>query len=122
MSEGGWRVSGDGEPFDPLLDVLWRRVLETWEEPRVHAAALEQAVRRGSLPELAGRYRALLADPSKHDVAQSRLDAIVAAALLMLEEERSPPRAKVPLGITLSAAATCVLLVGWVLWLVSGPR
>jgi hypothetical protein len=46
-------------------------------------------------------------------MAKERLDAIVVAAMSMLQATKTPPRTKVPLSITLSACAVCVVILGW---------
>jgi len=32
----------EDEPIDPVLDALWKRVMEAWEDDRTHAAALDR--------------------------------------------------------------------------------
>jgi hypothetical protein len=105
---------------DPVLDALWTRVLDAWFDPKAHVALLEHAVRSESLPEIAGRYRALVSDPERGAIAQQRLDAIVAAAMRMLEATKAPPPAKVPASITLSAFGVCAVLLAWLAWAVWG--
>jgi hypothetical protein len=104
---------------DPVVEALWRRVLDAWSDDRAHAALLEHALRTESLPEIAGRYRALVDDPDKGPIAKKRIDAIVIAATQLLMATKSPKPGKVPLPITLSAFAVCVLMLGWlalVIW------
>jgi hypothetical protein len=103
---------------DPVLEALWRRVLDAWDDPRAHEAALEHAVRKQTLAELAGRYRAISGDARRKDVATARLNAIVGAALLLMESAKTPPRTGIPIGITLSAAAACAVVLGWLAWIV----
>jgi hypothetical protein len=106
----------DDEPIDPVLDALWKRVTEAWEDDRTHAAALDHALRAQQLPELSGRYRALVDDPEKGAAARKRLDAIVVAATQRL---MSMP-GKVPLSITLSAVGVCALLLSWLAYAMWG--
>jgi hypothetical protein len=107
---------------DPVLDALWRRVLEAWDDPGPHAALLDHAMRTQSLPEIAGRYRALANDPTKGGLARIKLDRIVMAATEMLMSMRTPKAGKVPLPITLSALAVCALMLGWLALAVWGKR
>jgi hypothetical protein len=104
------------EPKDPVLEALWKRVLEAWDDDKTHAALLDHAMRAQALPEIAGRYRALGEDPVKGPVAQKRLDAIVLAATQMLLSMKTPKPGKTPLSITLSAAGVAALLLGWLAW------
>jgi hypothetical protein len=113
--EGGAKPAvDDDEPPDAVLEALWKRVLEAWDDDKTHAAVIEHAVREQRLPDVAGRYRALKDDPEKGVRAQKKLDAIVIAATQMLYTMKTPPRQKVPLPITLTALAVSLLLLGWV--------
>jgi hypothetical protein len=98
---------------DPVLDALWRRVLEEWHDEQTHVALLDHALRVQALPEIAGRYRALVDDPGKGEAAKKRLDGIVTAATQMLLSMKTPKPGKVPLPITLSAFAICILMLAW---------
>jgi hypothetical protein len=99
------------EDTDPLLDTLWKQVLDAWDEDKRHGALLEYAVRGGKLPDLAGLYRSLREDPDKGKRAQKQLDAIVLSATQMMLAMKSPERTKVPLPITLSAAGIFVAML-----------
>lgn len=110
------------QPVDPVLDALWKRVLESWDDERTHAALLDHAVRAQALPEIAGRYRKLADDPDKGPLAKKKLDAIVLAATQMLMSMKTPKPGKTPIGITLSAAGICLVLLGWLAYALWGPR
>jgi len=107
---------------DPVFEALWERVLAAWDDDRTHAAIIDHGLRTRSLPELAGRYRALLGDPDKGPVARKKLDAIVVAATELLFSQKTPTPGKVPLPITLSAAGVCVFLLAWLAWALWGKR
>ena len=106
----------DEDAKDPVLEALWKRALEAWDDDRTHAALLEHAMRAQALPEIAGRYRALSEDPQKGPLAKKKLDAIVLAATQMLLSMKTPKPGKTPLSITLSAAGVAALLLGWLAW------
>jgi hypothetical protein len=109
----------EDQPADAVLEALWGRALERWDDRAVHAAVLEHAVRVQRLPDLAGRYRALAEDAERGAVAKERLDAIVAAATSMLWAMQTPKPTKTPLSITLSAFGICaflLLLLAWAMW------
>ena len=112
-------VSAD-DANDPVLEALWQRVLEAWDDDRTHAAIIEHGVRAQSLPEIAGRYRAMLADPGKAMVAQKKLDAIVVAATNLLFSHKTLSPGKVPLPITLSAFGVSIVLLAWLAWALWG--
>ena len=104
------------EGTDPIFDALWARVLEAWDDEKTHAALLDHALREHRLPDAAGRYRALKDDPQKGAVATKKLGAIVLAATQLLFAMKTPPRAKVPLPVTIIAAMICVATLLWLAW------
>ena len=106
---------------DPILEALWNKTLEDWEDERTHTALLQHAAQTEGLPEIAGRYRALCEDPDKAPIAKKRLDAIVLAATQMLLASKTERRQKIPLPITLSAFAVCAFLLGWLVLALRGP-
>ena len=112
----------DDEPRDAVLEALWKRVLEAWDDDRTHAALIDHAVGEHRLPEVAGPYRALVDDAEKGAVAKKKLDAVVVAATQMLMAMKTPKPEKVPVAITLSAFGVCAALLGWLAWTLWGPR
>ena|SRR5579862_2031209 len=112
----------DRPASDPILDALWDRVVSVWDDDKVHAALLDHALRTQSLPELAGRYRSLVSDPTRGPLAKKRLDVIVIAATESLWSMKTPKPGKVPLPITLSAFGVCAFLLAWLAWTLWGRR
>jgi hypothetical protein len=108
------------QPTDPMIDALWGRVLEAWDDDKPHAALIEHAMRAQALPDVAARYRGLADDPERGPRARKQLDAIVVAATQMLISTKTPKREKTPLPITLSALAVCFLLLAWLASLLWG--
>jgi ABC-type nitrate/sulfonate/bicarbonate transport system substrate-binding protein len=106
----------DDEKPDAILETLWGRVMEAWDEEKTHHAFLEYAIQAQRLPDAAGRYRALKDDPEKGALAKKKIDAIVIAATSMLMSTKTPERKKVPVSITLSAFAVCLILLGWLFY------
>ena len=115
-------ASSADAPAAPWLEALWKRALEAWDDDAVHAALLDHALRAEALPEIAGRYRALLEDAEKGPQARKRLDAIVLAATTMLLSMKTPAPGKVPLSITLSAAGICLFLLLGLWWAMFSGR
>jgi hypothetical protein len=109
-------VSLDDDAIDdPVLEALWKRALEAWDDEKVHAGLLDHALRSSALPEIAGRYRALVQDPERGAIAKKRIDAIVLAASSMLLSTKTPrPDKPIPIAITLTAVGICLTLLGWV--------
>ncbi len=113
-------LATNDEPRDAVLDALWSRVIDAWDDDKPHHALLEYAITQQKLPDIAGRYRSVKeTDPEKAPRAQKKLDGIVIAATHMLMAMKTPPApTKVPTMITLTAFVICVVLIGWVAHLV----
>jgi hypothetical protein len=103
-----------------VLEALWSRVIEAWDDDKPHAALLEHASRAQLLPAIAGRYRALAGDPAKAPIANRQLDAIVQCATVSLLSMKMPRPQGTPLPITLSAFGICLFLLGWLAYAVWG--
>jgi hypothetical protein len=112
----------DDSPANHALDALWQRVLKAWDDDKVHEAVMQYGLRTQSLPELAGRYRQLLDDPGKGARARARIDALVALVTAELAAMKTPRAGRVPVAITLSAFGACALLLGWLGWMLWGPK
>lgn len=112
---------GDDAP-DAIFESLWGRVLEAWDEDKPHVALLDHAVRSQSLPTLAGRYKALVSDPERGARAQARLDALVGAAMAMLESTKMPEITGTPRSWTLSVAVVCLVAIAYVVYRVASLR
>jgi hypothetical protein len=109
---------------DPIMDALWTRALEAWDDDKVHLALLDHAMRTQNLPDLAGRYREVKdsGDEARLPQAKKRLDAIVVAATHMLLAMKSPARQGLPRSITLSVVGICFVLVGLVAYAILHAR
>jgi hypothetical protein len=107
---------------DPLFEVLWAKVISSWDDDKTHGAALEYSLQAERLPDLAGRYRALVGHPEKGERAKKRLDAIVIAATQMMMSMKTPTNVKVPLPITLSVAGLFLAAVLFVAYAMAHGR
>jgi hypothetical protein len=108
------KVDDESESGDLIFDTLWNRVLEAWDDDKTHGALLEYALRKEQLPAAAGRYRALVDDPEKGPKAKKRLDAIVLAAMQLMQSFKTPPRPKLPWWVTVLVVCMCFLALAWV--------
>ncbi len=107
-----------GEGGDALLEALWARVVEGWDDDKPHQALLEYALREQKLPDVAGRYRKVKdTEPARAERAQKKLDGIVIAATQMLMAMKTEPaRQKVPGWVTMLAFFVSALILGWLTW------
>jgi hypothetical protein len=78
------------DAFDPVLDALWKKVLDEWEDDKRHAAFIEHCRAVGGLAEAAARYRGMAGDRERGPEAEKRLKSILAVALVELEALRTP--------------------------------
>ncbi len=77
---------------DPVLEALWKRALDQWDDEARHHAFLDYCRTRQCLAEAAARYRGMSADRTRHEQADRKLKAVALLAMTMLETERSLPR------------------------------
>jgi hypothetical protein len=104
-----------GDAGDVMLDALWRRVDEAWDDDKPHHALLEYAITAQRLPDVAGRYRAMKdKDPERAVRAQKKLDGIVIAATQMLMAMKTPAdQAKPSRALTLGVAIVGIIVIVW---------
>ena len=87
---------------DPVLEALWKKVVDDWEEERVHSAFLEHTRSTNQLLEAAVRYRGMVGDHARGPSAEKRLQVIAVLAMAALETQRSaPPRGRARLVVQL---------------------
>jgi len=112
--------SADAADADDLaedaLELLWKRALDAWDDPKPHAALLELALQTERLPDLAGRYRALVDDAEKGAMAKKRIDAILGAATQMLMSMKTPKPTKNPPWLVGLALLGFVMAVGYLFY------
>jgi hypothetical protein len=107
------RASAEDDVGDPAFDALWARVVEAWGDDKPHGAIVEYAIRTHKLPELAGRYKGLTADPEKGERAKKRLDGVVIAATHLLYSTKTSKPTKTPWQWTLTVGLICAVIVSW---------
>jgi hypothetical protein len=93
------------------FEALWQRVLDAWDDDKVHAALMEYATRTEQLAELAGRYRKLTDDPEKTERAKKKLDGVVAAATALLMAMKTPARTKTPWTWNVTVGIVCAAVM-----------
>ena len=103
----------------PLLDeqreLLWKRVVDRWDDDAAHGVFLEYCQRSGSLSDAAARYRGMAGDRDRGPEAQRRLQAVVLLATqAMMAQRSSPPRGSPPWLLAL-VVLLCLSGVGFTL-------
>jgi hypothetical protein len=97
------------------LDVLWKNVLERWEDDAVHQAFLQHCRNGECLGEAAARYAGMETDADKGPAARKRLEAVAALAAASLQASREPRRTFRAHGLIVLAAAMLGALAAYVL-------
>jgi hypothetical protein len=75
---------------DPVLEALWKRVLDAWEDDGTHGAFLKHCQDTDQLLEAAVRYRGMAGDRARGPAAEKRLKAVALLAMTRLEASRVP--------------------------------
>lgn len=78
--------------MDPNLELLWKRVLDDWENEAAHGAFLDHCQATDQLLEAAVRYRGMAGDRDRGEAAQKRLSGVALLAMAKLESTRTSPR------------------------------
>jgi hypothetical protein len=76
---------------DLAFEVLWKNVLDRWDEDRAHGAFLEHCQVTDQLAAAAARYRGMKGDRERGTVAEKRLAGVAIVALAKLEATRTRP-------------------------------
>jgi hypothetical protein len=77
---------------DPVLEALWKRTIDHFDDESAHAAFIDHCQATRQLLEAAVRYRGMAGDHARGKIAARRLAAISALALADLETARTPER------------------------------
>ncbi|HEX4338569.1 MAG TPA: hypothetical protein VH062_21840 [Polyangiaceae bacterium] len=77
---------------DPVLEVLWKKVLDDFDDDRSHERFIEHCQATRQLLEAAVRYRGMAGDHARGAQAERRLSSVAALALAGLETTREPER------------------------------
>jgi len=77
---------------DPILEVLWKKVLDDFDDEPAHSVFIEHCQATRQLLQAAVRYRGMAGDHARGPQAERRLASISALALAGLETTRMPER------------------------------
>ncbi len=86
---------------DAVLEALWKKVLDDFEDDAAHARFIEHCRSTNQLLEAAVRYRGMKGDHARGRQADKRLGAIATLAIASLETTRTPERNHVALAVRL---------------------
>jgi hypothetical protein len=81
---------------DPVLEALWKRVTDAWDDDNVHGAFLRHCQETAQLGEAAARYSGMKGDRDRGKGAEKRLEAVALLATTSLLAEKTEPRKGVP--------------------------
>ncbi|SRR5258706_10904790 len=77
---------------DPVLDALWNKVVDHWDDDDRHARFLQHCQATEQLAEAAARYASMRDDRDRGQVAKKRLDAVTVLATTSLLSATSTER------------------------------
>lgn len=115
---------------DPILEALWKRVLERWDERAPHDAFLSACHERELLGHAAAQYRAVAEgqqapagddqqDEARREQARKRLGAITMLAMQALEATRQPAKPATPRWVWVLVGVTTASAFAWLAWVLS---
>ncbi|MCB9585556.1 MAG: hypothetical protein H6718_09165 [Polyangiaceae bacterium] len=93
---------------DPILEALWKKVLDNWDDDAVHGAFMSHCQDTRQLPEAAARYKGMTGDHERGSSAEKRLGGVAILAMASLQHEPRSDPSKAP---RLIAALISVLFV-----------
>jgi len=105
---------------DPVLEALWKRVTDNWDDARAHEAFLNHCQENALLGEAAARYRPFATDEVRGEFARKRLEAITLLATSALMAQRTERRRGIPRWMTGAVALACAVVMVYLLRLVLG--
>ena len=73
------------------VDVLWKKLLDDWDNEAAHRALLEHCNEADFLVEAATRYRGVIEDERYQSTADEQLKRITALAIATIEVRRTSP-------------------------------
>jgi hypothetical protein len=86
---------------DPILEVLWKKILDDFDDDAAHVAFIEHCRSTRQLLEAAVRYRGMSGDHARGTQAERRLSSVAALAMAGLETTRTPERQGAALAVRL---------------------
>jgi hypothetical protein len=86
------------KPVDPVLEALWKNVLDRWDNDAAHHAFLNHCQQHEALDDAATRYRGMKGDRERGPIAEKRLKAVLMLAMSKLESTRSDRADSSPMG------------------------
>ncbi len=91
LKRSRWATFAEELPSHPVLDALWKKVEEAWDDDACHTRFIDEASALGALDLAAARYRKRLRSSDGNDDprAQAGLDR---AARLVLSQNVAPSR------------------------------
>lgn len=84
--------TGMNGPPDPTLEALWKRVVDHWDDDKAHSSFLEYCTSSDRLVEAAVRYRGMVGDHARSEVAKKRLESVTVLAMARLDAARRTER------------------------------
>ena len=106
------------EGDEPDLEGAWQKVVDSWDEPKVHEEFLQACHAEHKLGLAAAKYRGVIDGPQddRKPLSQKRLGAIALLATHVLEATREEPSRAIPRWVTFLAMAFTASAIGWLIY------
>ncbi len=100
---------------DPILEALWKKVLDSWDDDGAHGAFMSHCQETQQLPEAAARYKGMTGDHDRGASAEKRLGGVALLAMASLQHEPRTDPHKVPRWIAIIVSIFFVLATAYLL-------
>jgi hypothetical protein len=81
---------------DETLEILWKNVLDRWDDDETHRAFLQHCQMTEQLGEAAVRYAGMKRDGARGPSARERLETVAVLAAASLQASREPRHTGLP--------------------------
>jgi hypothetical protein len=99
----------------PMLEALWKKVLDHWDDDAAHGKFLEYCQTSEQLAEAASHYAGMRGDRERGAAAQKKLEAVSLLATSSLLASKSDRLPRLPKWFTVAVLLLFSALGGYVL-------
>jgi hypothetical protein len=100
---------------DSTLELLWKHVVDHWDEDAAHAVFLQHCQATEQLAEAAARYAGMRGDRDRGEAAKKRLEAVTVLATSALIASRAAPPRRLPSWVAAAVLALFGAAAGYVM-------
>ena len=105
---------------DPILEALWKKVVDDWDDDSAHGAFLSHCQDTQQLPEAAARYKGMTGDHERSASAEKRLGGVALLAMASLQHEHHSDPRRAPRWVAVLISLFFVLATAYLLHVLDG--